>query len=89
MGCEERAAHDTAGMLQWGSLEFHKKSLANLGEAMRRTRKLCAVMIDTIGRELIINRPHTEEADGWPKFEAGIHVNAGDKARSLHAPWPT
>lgn len=67
---------------QWGSLDFHKKSLANLGEAMKRTRKLCAVMIDTIGRELIINRPHTEEADGWPKFEAGISVNAGDKVPS-------
>ena len=42
---------------QWGPLEFHKKSLLNLGEAMRRTRKLCAVMVDIVGREIILNRP--------------------------------
>lgn len=43
--------------LQWGPLEFHKKSLVNLGEAMRRTRKLCAVMVDIVGREIVLNRP--------------------------------
>ena len=42
---------------QWGPLEFHKKSLVNLGEAMRRTRKLCAVMVDVVGREIVLNRP--------------------------------
>jgi hypothetical protein len=26
--------------MQWGSLDFHKKSLANLGEAMKRTRNI-------------------------------------------------
>ena len=58
------------------------KSLANLAEAMKRTRKLCAVMIDSVGRELIINRPTTDEEDGWPTFEAGISVEANQKA------WP-
>ena len=50
---------ETAGLrgLQWGPLEFHKKSLVNLGEAMRRTRKLCAVMVDIVGREIVLNRP--------------------------------
>ena len=56
------------------------KSLANLAEAMKRTRKLCAVMIDSVGRELIINRPTTDEEDGWPTFEAGISVEANQKA---------
>jgi len=42
---------------QWGPLAFHKKSLLNLGEAMRRTRKLCAVMVDVVGREIVLNRP--------------------------------
>ena len=70
--------------MQWGSLDFHKKSLANLGEAMKRTRKLCAVMVDTIGRELIINRPTTDDQDGWPKFEKGISVSLGDKVRARH-----
>ncbi len=67
---------------QWGSLGFHMKSLANLAEAMKRTRKLCAVMIDSVGRELIINRPTTDDEDGWPTFEAGISVEANQKA------WP-
>jgi len=35
--------------LTWGPLEFHKQSLKNLQLAMHKTRKLCAVMIDTIG----------------------------------------
>ncbi|CAL8472137.1 g11679 [Coccomyxa elongata] len=65
--------------LTWGSLDFHKKSLSNLGEAMRKTRKLCAVVIDTIGRELIVNRPTVDEVDGWPKFDKGISVKAEDK----------
>ena len=70
-------------MLQWGSLGFHKKSLANLAEAMKRTRKLCAVMIDSVGRELIINRPTQDDDDGWPTFEAGIAVEANQKASPL------
>jgi pyruvate kinase len=53
--------------------------LQNLAEAMRRTRKLCAVMIDTIGRELTINRPTVNDKDGWPTFDKGITVNANDK----------
>ena len=73
--------------MQWGSLDFHKKSLANLGEAMKRTRKLCAVMVDTIGRELIVNRPTTDDQDGWPKFEKGLSVSLGDKVRAC-TPWP-
>lgn len=69
------------GLAQWGSLDFHKKSLSNLTEAMRRTRKLCAIVIDTIGRELTVNRPTTDEEDGWPKFEKGITVKANDKVQ--------
>ena len=66
-------------LLQWGSLGFHKKSLANLAEAMKRTRKLCAIMVDSVGRELIINRPTQDDDDGWPTFEAGIAVEANQK----------
>ncbi len=47
---------------------------------MKRTRKLCAVMIDSVGRELIINRPTQDDEDGWPTFEAGIAVEANQKA---------
>ncbi|KAK9828408.1 hypothetical protein WJX81_005360 [Elliptochloris bilobata] len=65
--------------LTWGPLEFHKRSLVNLGEAMRRTRKLCAVMVDVVGREIILNRPSKIDEDGWPRFENPISVKATDK----------
>lgn len=50
---------------------------------MKKTRKLCAIVIDTIGRELIVNRPTVDDEDGWPKFDKGISVNANDKVPSL------
>ena len=66
--------------LQWGTLDFHRTSLKNLGEAMRRTRKLCAIMVDTIGRELIINREVQIDDKGWPKHEGRpLTVSKGDK----------
>ncbi|KAK9824152.1 hypothetical protein WJX72_008125 [[Myrmecia] bisecta] len=65
--------------LTWGSLEFHRKSLENLNEAMRRTRKLCAIMVDTVGRELIVNREATLDESGWPVHEGGITIQANSK----------
>ena len=41
---------------QGGSLEYHMQSLRNLQEAVKRARRLCAVMVDTLGRELTIRR---------------------------------
>lgn len=65
---------------QWGTLDYHKQSLNNLTEAMRKTRKLCAVMVDTIGRELIINREARLDERGWPVHEGQpIAVAAGNK----------
>ncbi len=52
--------------LTWGPIEYHKKSLDNLMEAMKRTRKLCAIVIDTLGREVMIRRPFRIDPDGWP-----------------------
>lgn len=47
---------------------------------MRKTRKLCAVMVDTIGRELVINRENKLDERGWPVHEGQpIQVSAGDK----------
>jgi pyruvate kinase len=42
--------------LQWGSLDYHKQSLRNLLEASQKTKQLCAVILDTVGRELRIKR---------------------------------
>ena len=69
--------------MQWGTLDYHKRSLTNLTEAMHKTHKLCAVMVDTIGRELIINREAKLDERGWPVHEGQpISVKTGDKVRS-------
>ncbi|GMG99459.1 hypothetical protein Nepgr_001299 [Nepenthes gracilis] len=36
----------------WGDAEFHQETLENLKIAIKTTKKLCAVMLDTVGPEL-------------------------------------
>lgn len=36
-------------LLQWGPPEYHVQSLRNLKEAMQRTKRLCATIVDTVG----------------------------------------
>jgi hypothetical protein len=38
--------------LTWGPIEYHRRSLDNLQTAMRQSRKLCAIVLDTLGREV-------------------------------------
>ncbi|XP_073044385.1 pyruvate kinase 1, cytosolic-like [Primulina eburnea] len=41
----------------WGDAEFHQETLENLKIAIKSTKKLCAVMLDTVGPELqVVNR---------------------------------
>ncbi|KAK1382588.1 Pyruvate kinase [Heracleum sosnowskyi] len=41
----------------WGDTEFHQETLENLKSAIKSTKKLCAVMLDTVGPELqVVNR---------------------------------
>ncbi|KAK6943940.1 Pyruvate kinase, barrel [Dillenia turbinata] len=41
----------------WGDFEFHQETLENLKTAIKSTKKLCAVMLDTVGPELqVINK---------------------------------
>ncbi len=51
--------------LTWGSMQFHKDTLKNLASAMKATKKLCAVWIDTSGREIVVTRPATLDSSGW------------------------
>ena len=44
--------------VQWGPVEYHERSLANLAEAMQRTKRLCATVLDTVGREIMVLRPY-------------------------------
>ena len=68
-------------LLQWGPLQFHKQSLVNLQKAMHKTRKLCAIMIDTVGRELLIDSEAKLDEQGWPRHEQKLSVKTGDKVR--------
>ncbi|MBA0665148.1 hypothetical protein Goklo_005053, partial [Gossypium klotzschianum] len=51
----------------WGDIEFHQETLENLKTAVKSTRKLCAIMLDTGGPELqVVNKtehPISLEAD--------------------------
>lgn len=49
----------TLHAVQGGSIDYHKASLRNLATAVRQEKRLCAVMLDTVGRELIIRREYT------------------------------
>ena len=51
--------------LTCGSMQFHKDTLKNLASAMKATKKLCAVWIDTSGREIVVTRPATLDSSGW------------------------
>ncbi|KAL0662624.1 hypothetical protein Bca4012_099461 [Brassica carinata] len=52
----------------WGDAEYHQETLDNLKIAVKSTKKLCAVMLDTVGPELqVINKSGkaiTLKADG-------------------------
>nr|CBX25394.1 hypothetical_protein [Oryza brachyantha] len=41
----------------WGDAEYHQETLENLKLAIKSTKKLCAVMLDTVGPELqVVNK---------------------------------
>ncbi|KAK4396449.1 Pyruvate kinase, cytosolic [Sesamum angolense] len=44
----------------WGDAEYHQETLENLKISIKGTKKLCAVMLDTVGPELqVVNRSET------------------------------
>mmetsp|Transcript_7041 Transcript_7041/g.11978 ORF Transcript_7041/g.11978 Transcript_7041/m.11978 type:complete len:775 (-) Transcript_7041:276-2600(-) len=65
--------------LTWGPLPYHLESLRNLQAASKEARKLCAVIVDTLGRELMIRRPVNIDESGWPVHEPGFEVTAGQQ----------
>ncbi|TKY62051.1 Pyruvate kinase, cytosolic isozyme [Spatholobus suberectus] len=41
----------------WGDPEYHQETLENLKNAIKATKKLCAVMLDTVGAEMqVVNK---------------------------------
>ncbi|KAI3434821.1 hypothetical protein D9Q98_002878 [Chlorella vulgaris] len=57
--------------LSWGTTDNHVRSLQNLDEAMKQTRLLCSVWLDTTGREVMVRRPIEYDSQGWPRQAAG------------------
>ncbi|CAM8913640.1 unnamed protein product [Rhodiola kirilowii] len=44
----------------WGEADYHQETLENLKAAVKSTKKLCAVMLDTVGPELqVVNKLET------------------------------
>ena len=64
---------------QYGPVAYHKQSLANLDAACAATGKSCAVIVDTLGRELLVKRESTLNADGWPVIGEPVDVAAGSR----------
>jgi pyruvate kinase len=65
--------------LTWAPIEYHRLSLQNLNEAMRRTRRLCAVMLDSLGREIMIRRKYGVDENGWPGIFDQLEIEAGQR----------
>ena len=63
--------------LQYGPVAYHKQSLANLDAASSATGIPCAVVVDTLGRELTVRRVSHLDANGWPVIPDSVDVAAG------------
>lgn len=55
--------------LTWGSIDFHRTTLRNLAAAMKSTRRLCAIWLDTLGREVTVRMPSKGDVNGWYVLE--------------------
>lgn len=65
--------------LTWAPIDYHRHSLQNLVEAMRRTRRLCAVMLDSLGREIMVKRKYGVDETGWPGIFEQLRISAGQQ----------
>lgn len=45
--------------------------------AMKKSRKLCCTMIDTLGRELMIRRHFRMDESGWPTHNESYSIKSG------------
>ncbi|XP_027937521.1 pyruvate kinase 1, cytosolic-like [Vigna unguiculata] len=72
----------------WGDPEYHQETLENLRAAIKRTRKLCAVMLDTVGPELqVVNKtehPISLQADTLVVLTPDQNKEAGSNLLPLN-----
>lgn len=45
---------------------------------MKKSHRMCAVMLDTMGREIGVKVSHEGPEDGWTTQEKTYEVDAGD-----------
>ncbi|KAH8938378.1 hypothetical protein BDL97_16G079500 [Sphagnum fallax] len=60
----------------WGNEAYHQETLENLRQAVRNTRRLCAVMLDTVGPELCVVNNEEVEIE---LVEGAVVVLTGDQ----------
>lgn len=46
---------------------------------------MCAVMIDTIGREITVVRPINKREDGWWTHNESYEVQIGQEVKIMHS----
>jgi pyruvate kinase len=46
-------------------------------QAALKGRRLCATIVDLLGRTIMVRRPFTLGEDGWPKHEPSFTIKAG------------
>ncbi|KAL4009789.1 hypothetical protein IC575_031105 [Cucumis melo] len=49
--------------ISWGSPDYHQETLENLKIAVKSTKKLCAVMLDTAGPEVLVTKVFEVKGD--------------------------
>lgn len=54
--------------------------------AMVNTKRLCAVILDSLGREIMVRRPCEVGPDGWPAHPDPMEITAGQQVRALTCP---
>ncbi|KAK6136036.1 hypothetical protein DH2020_030246 [Rehmannia glutinosa] len=94
LGPKSRSVEAISGCLQagmsvarfdfsWGDAEFHQETLENLKAAIKSTRKLCALMLDTVGPELqVVNK--TEQPISLEEDSEVILTPDQDKEATSH-----
>lgn len=53
-----------------------------------RCRRLCAVMLDVLGRDMMVRREYGVDEKGWPGVFKRIIINQGQKVRETHGCLP-
>ncbi|XP_062166381.1 pyruvate kinase 1, cytosolic isoform X2 [Alnus glutinosa] len=67
----------------WGDPEYHQETLENLKAAVKSTKKLCAVMLDTVGPELqVVNKSEKSislQVDGFVILTPNQEIEASSE----------